>query len=84
MKVKKNRGRHIILPEITRWLVNPVFLAAVIGGSVSVFMSGKFIFYTGIRTAVINYFGLSFLLFFGIYALYFITTYVSFRRNVEV
>ena len=29
------------------------------------------------------YFGLSFLLFFGIYGLYFITTYVSFRRNVE-
>lgn len=36
MKVKKNRGRHIILPEITRWLVNPVFLAAV-------FFAGVFI-----------------------------------------
>ncbi len=74
----------VILKQLACCYLCPVFLAAVIGGSVSVFMSGKFIFYTGIRTAVINYFGLSFLLFFGIYALYFITTYVSFRRNVEV
>ena len=74
----------VILKQLVCYYLCPVFLAAVIGGSVSVFMSGKFIFYTGIRTAVINYFGLSFLLFFGIYALYFITTYVSFRRNVEV
>ncbi len=74
----------VILKQLACYYLCPVFLAAVIGGSVSVFMSGKFIFYTGIRTAVINYFGLSFLLFFGIYALYFITTYVSFRRNVEV
>ena len=36
MKMKKNRRRHIILPEITRWLVNPVFLAAV-------FFAGVFI-----------------------------------------
>lgn len=73
----------VILKQLVWYYLCPVILAAVIGGSVSVFMSGKFIFYTGIHTAVVNYFGLSFLLFFGIYALYFITTYVNFRRNVE-
>lgn len=74
---------HVILQQLVCYYLCPVLLAAVIGGSVSVFMSGKFIFYTGIRTAVMYYFGLSFLLFFGIYVLYFITTYVGFRRNVE-
>ena len=74
----------VILKQLAVYYLCPVLLACVIGGSVSVFMSGKFIFYTGIHTAVANYFGFAFLLFFGIYALYFITTYVSFRRNVEV
>ncbi len=80
---RREIGR-VILKQLAAYYLCPVFLACVIGGSVSVFMSGKFIFYTGIHTAVINYFGLSFLLFFGIYVLYFITTYVSFKRNVEV
>ena len=74
----------VILKQLAVYYLCPVLLACVIGGSVSVFMSGKFIFYTGIHTAVANYFGFAFLLFFGIYVLYFITTYVSFRRNVEV
>lgn len=73
----------VILKQLVCYYLCPVILAVVIGGSVSVFMSGKFIFYTGIQSAVFQYFGLTFLLFFGIYALYFITTYVSFRRNVE-
>lgn len=73
----------VILKQLVCYYLCPVLLACAIGGSVSVFMSGKFIFYTGIHSAVIYYFGLTFLLFFGIYALYFITTYVSFRRNVD-
>lgn len=79
---RREIGR-VIFRQLAGYYLCPVFLACVIGGSVSVFMSGKFIFYTGIHSAVIYYFGLTFLLFFGIYGLYFITTYVSFRRNVE-
>lgn len=82
--MNKQEISTVILKQLVCFYLCPVILASVIGGSVSVFMSGKFIFYTGIKSALINYFGLSFLLFFGIYALYFIATYVSFRRNVEV
>ncbi len=81
--MNKNEIGMVILKQLVCYYLCPVFLAVVIGGSVSVFMSGKFIFYTGLHSAVIYYFGISFLLFFGIYALYFITTYVSFRRNIE-
>lgn len=75
--------RTVILKQFVCYYLCPVFLACVIGGGVSVFMSGKFIFYTGIHSSVILYFGWTFLLFFGIYALYFITAYVSFLRNVD-
>ena len=84
-KLGMNRRRigMVIFKQLVCYYLCPVLLACVIGGSVSVFMSGKFIFYTGIHSSVIYYFGLSFLLFFGIYGLYFITTYVSFWRNVD-
>lgn len=75
--------RTVIFKQFVCYYLCPVFLACVIGGGVSVFMSGKFIFYTGIHSSVILYFGWTFLLFFGIYALYFITAYVSFLRNVD-
>lgn len=83
MGLNRQEISMVILKQLVCYYLCPVLLACVIGGSVSVFMSGKFIFYTGIHSAVMYYFGLSFLLFFGIYGLYFITTYVSFQRNVE-
>ncbi len=82
--MNKREISMVILKQLVGYYLCPVLLACVIGGSLSVFMSGKFIFYTGIHSAVIYYFGLTFLLFFGIYGLYFITTYISFRRNVEI
>ena len=61
----------------------PALFAAVIAGIIALFISRKFIFYTGVETGVFQYFGISFLLFFGVYVLYFLTTYVQFRQNVE-
>lgn len=74
----------IILKQLFGYYLCPALFATVIAGIIAVFMSEKFIFYTGVRTPVFQYFGISFILFFGIYALYFITTYVGFKRNVGV
>lgn len=71
-------GRQLIV-----YYLCPALFAAVIAGIIALFISRKFIFYTGIETNVFQYFGLSFLLFSGIYLLYFLTTYVQFRQNVE-
>lgn len=73
----------VIKRQLTAYYLCPALFAAVIAGIIAVFISRKFIFYTGIETQVFQYFGISFLLFFGVYFLYFITTYVEFNRNVE-
>lgn len=75
---------RVILKQLVGYYLCPALFASVIAGIIAVFMSGKFIFYTGVRTSVFQYFGISLVLLFGIYALYFITTYVGFKRNVEV
>jgi hypothetical protein len=46
-------------------------------------VGSTFNFYTGVSTPVFQYFGLSFLLFFGVYAVYFAATYVGFSWNIE-
>lgn len=73
----------VIGRQLFGYYLCPVFFATVISGIIALFISRKFIFYIGISTPVFQYFGISFLLFFGIYALYFTATYIGFKRNVE-
>lgn len=73
----------VIWKQLIAYYLCPALFAAVIAGIISLYISRKFIFYIGVHTPVIQYFGISFLLFFGIYVLYFITTYVGFKQNVE-
>lgn len=61
----------------------PALFSAVVSGIVASYVGSAFNFYTGVSTPVFQYFGLSFLLFFGIYAVYFAATYVGFIRNIE-
>lgn len=72
----------VIWKQLIAYYLCPALFAAVIAGIIAVFISKKFIFYTGVETQIFQYFGVSFLLFFGIYLLYFVTTYVEFKRNV--
>ena len=61
----------------------PALFAAVLSGVVIIFASAMFVASTGVHTFVLQYFMTAFLLFFGIYAIYFTATYVGFLRNVE-
>ena len=73
----------VIRRQLMAYYLCPALFAAAIAGIIALFISRKFIFYTGVETGVFQYFGISFLLFFGNYVLYFLTTYVQFRQNVE-
>ena len=61
----------------------PALLAVVISGKMILFVSSRFVDLTGVPAAAGRFFLESIVLFFGIYLVYFIVTYVGFRRNVE-
>ncbi len=61
----------------------PALFSAVVSGIVASYVGSAFNLYTGVSTPVFQYFGLSFLLFFCVYAVYFVATYVGFVRNIE-
>lgn len=69
--------------QLVAYYLCPVLFAAGISGIIGIYMSRKFIFFTGVSTSVFQYFGIAFILFFAIYAVYFIATYVGFRRNLD-
>lgn len=74
---------RIIWKQLLGYYLCPALVALLIGGLITVYIGGKFQFYTGTHTAGPAYFLISAALFFGIYIVYFIVTYIGFRRNVE-
>ena len=72
-----------ILKQLAAYYLCPAAFAAVIGGTIAVFVGENFNFYTGAHTAGWMYFFVAMALFFGIYAVYFAVTYIGFKRNVE-
>lgn len=81
--LRKSEVAGLIGRQLFLYYLCPAVFAAGIAGIIAVFISEKFIFYTGVSSSIFQYFGISFLLFFGIYGLYFVTTYLGFKRNVE-
>lgn len=74
---------RLILKQLTAYYLCPALLAVVISGRLILFASDRFIMMTGVPTAVGGFFGKSVALFFGIYLVYFVVTYVEFKRTMS-
>ena len=73
---------RLIFKQLAAWYLCPALLAVVISGRMILFASDSFIMMTGVPTSVGGFFGKSVALFLGIYLVYFVVTYVEFKRNV--
>lgn len=75
--------RRLILKQLAAYYLCPAVLAMIISGKMILFVSERFVTLTGVPALTGSFFFRSILLFFGIYLVYFIVTYVGFKRNVE-
>lgn len=75
--------RRLILKQLAAYYLCPALLAIVISGKMILFVSRRFVLMTGVPAAAGGFFLRSIALFFGIYLVYFIVTYVGFQRNIE-
>ena len=84
-KLGLGRGqiRKLILMQLAAYYLCPALLAIVISGKMILFVSSRFVDLTGVPAAAGRFFLESIALFFGIYLVYFIVTYVGFQRNIE-
>ena len=72
---------RVILKQLAGFYLCPILFAALISGTMAVYLGWKFNVHTGTHTMAAGYFGLAFLLFLCVYAVYFVVTYVGFLRN---
>lgn len=75
--------RGLILRQMAAYYLCPAILAIVISGKMILAASNGFVAMTGVPASPGGFFLRSIALFFGIYLVYFIVTYVDFTRNVE-
>lgn len=74
---------HLILKQLAAYYLCPAILAMIISGKMIIIASKRFVLLTGVPALMGSFFLKSIMLFFGIYLVYFIVTYVEFKRNVE-
>ncbi|WP_050640787.1 MULTISPECIES: FtsX-like permease family protein [Clostridia] len=72
----------LILKQLFLYYLCPFIGALLISGGIAGYISHAFVTYSGVVAPVWSYFGLSLLLFGGIYMIYFIVTYIEFKRNI--
>jgi len=77
-----NEIDKIILKQLLWYYLCPIIVAILISSVIILFASEFFVRNTGVTTMVGAYFGISVALLFGVYGLYFVATYVLFRRNI--
>lgn len=75
---------HVILKQLLLYYLCPFIASVLISGGIVLYDSREFVALSGAEVPSWFYFGVSLLLFGGIYILYFIATYVEFKRNVGV
>lgn len=81
--LERNQIRCMIIKQLAAYYLCPALFAMVISGKMILFVSKQFVTATGVPAFAGIFFLKSIALFFGIYLVYFIVTYVEFKRNVE-
>lgn len=81
--LERTEINRLILKQLTAYYLCPALLAVIISGKMILQVSEIFVRETGVPTSAGMYFVASIALFFGIYLVYFIVTYIGFKRNVE-
>lgn len=73
---------QLIRKQLGAYYLCPAVLAIIISGKMILSMSKAFVIMTGVPVASASFFIKSIVLFFGIYAVYYVVTYIGFVRNV--
>lgn len=81
--LKKKELAGVVWKQLFMYFLCPALFAAVLSGIIIIYVSALFVDTSGVHTSSLQYFATAFLLFFGIYAIYFTAAYVGFLRNID-
>lgn len=81
--VNEKELKVLILKQLSMYYLIPIAVSLIFSGVIGSFAGERFVHYTGAHNNALSYFGMSVLVFAGVYLLYFAATYFGFKRNVE-
>ena len=81
--MKKKETDQVIFSQLALYYLVPAAVAAVISAVIVVYAGDQFVRYTGAEGNGFFYFGASLLVALSVYLLYFLATYMGFKRNVN-
>ncbi|MDO4513438.1 MAG: hypothetical protein Q4B72_05325 [Lachnospiraceae bacterium] len=73
----------VVWRQLLIYYMLPALFAVLLSSGISILAGNKFVVYTGASGSGLYYYGLSLMIFFGVYLLYFLATYVGFVRNIR-
>lgn len=73
----------IVGKQLAMYYLVPGVVSLALSSIIGIFAGERFVFYTGAHSNFISYYAVSVLVFMGVYLLYFVATYLGFKRNVE-
>lgn len=74
---------RVILKQLFSFYLVPVLISVMLSAVTAVFAGNQFVRYTGASGNGLYYFGISLLVFIGVYLIYFGVTYIGFKRNIR-
>lgn len=81
--MSKKSIRRIIFKQLASYYICPLIISIALSMFTGLFVSERFVYFTGIDAGSFQYYLFGVLLFVMIYIAYFIVSYVGFVRNIE-
>lgn len=82
--LKREQIHRLIRRQLAAYYLCPAVLGILISGKMILFLSRNFVELTGVPVSSGSFFIKSLVLFFGTYFIYYVVTYIGFKRNVEI
>lgn len=81
--MKRRERNSVIFRQLALYYLVPALAAVAISSVIAVYAGNQFVLYTGAKGSGIYYFGVSLAISAGVYVIYFLATYVGFKRGVD-
>lgn len=81
--MKRKEIDRVVFRQLALYYLVPAIAAVAISSVIAIYAGNQFVRYTGAFGNGVYYFGISLLMTAGIYVIYFMATYIGFKRNVS-
>lgn len=81
--MKRRERNSVIFRQLALYYLVPALAAVAISSVIAVYAGNQFVLYTRAKGSGVYYFGVSLAISAGVYVIYFLATYVGFKRGVD-